>query len=79
MRKDTTSVKRNGKLQQVALSRGFPNIEEFVEATLEKRPSALGVATEAGVAVNAIFSWLSRNGYSIVSEKTARLVRKESA
>ncbi|MBK8135038.1 MAG: hypothetical protein IPK52_04230 [Chloroflexi bacterium] len=72
-------MERNGKLQQVALSRGFSNIEEFVEATLEKRPSALGVATEAGVAVNAIFSWLSRNGYSIVSEKTARLVRKESA
>lgn len=70
---------RKGKLHQMALSRGFSNIEEFVEATLEKRPSALGVATEAGVAVNAVSNWLSRNGYSIVTEKRARLVRKETA
>jgi len=72
-------VNRKGKLQQVALSRGFSNIEEFVEATLEKRPSALGVATEAGVAGNDVLRWRSRNGFSIVTEKTARLVRKESA
>lgn len=68
-----------GKLESEALRRGFSTVEELVVSALNKRGSVTGAATEIGVFPNALNLWLDRNGYAVVTDTKARLVRKESA
>lgn len=71
-------MQRNGKLVQEARKRGYEDVTKMVSAALSKSPSVGGAAAEIGVAPNALTVWLNTNGYAVIRETKARLVRADS-
>lgn len=67
-----------GKLAQEARKREYENVAAMVSAALTHSPSIEGAAANIGVAPNAIRVWLGTNGYAVIREVKARLVRADS-
>lgn len=67
-----------GKLAQEARKRGYDSIADMVSDGLSQSPSIGGAAAFCKVAPNAISVWLGTNGYAVVREVKAWLVRADS-